>query len=132
MAASYATLADYELRYGETNSPERLAALLGDATAFIDSYPGFAFRGDDILQAANLVRVCCAVVYRSLSAGDLAGVSSYSQGGVGYSASVTLSNPSGDFYLTASEKRSLGIGRGRIGATSPYCGEEVRRARQDA
>ena len=128
----FATVDDYVARYGEVDDPGRLAALLGDATAFIDSYPGFTFRGDDMLQAANLVRVCCSVVYRSLSAGDLAGVSSYSQGGVGYSASVTLSNPSGDFYLTASEKRSLGIGRGRIGATCPYSGEAVCRAREDA
>ena len=128
----FATIEDYEARYGEVEDRDRVETLLGDATAFIEAQPGFSYDAGDFTQAANLTRICCSVVYRSLSAGDLAGVSSYSQGGVGYSASVTLSNPSGDFYLTASEKRSLGIGRGRIGATCPYSGEAVCRAREDA
>lgn len=119
----FATVGDYEARYGEVDDPGRLAALLGDATAFIDSCPGFMFRCDDMLQAANLVRVACAVVHRSLSAGDLAGIQSYSEGAVGYTASVTPYNPSGDFYLTKAEKSSLGISGGRVGMTDPYgCG----------
>lgn len=125
----FATVDDYEARYGEVDDQGRLAALLGDATAFIDSYPGFTFRGDDMLQAANLVRVTCAVVHRSLSAGDLAGFNSYSEGGVGYTASVNVYNPSGDYYLTKAEKQALGIHGSTVGtigaAIHAPCGEVV-------
>lgn len=126
-AASYATVADYEARYGEVDDTERVSTLLSDATAFVDAQAGFRFDPSDRVQQANLVRVVCAVVYRSMSAGDLAGVSSYSQGAVGYTASVSVYNPSGDFYLTKAEKQALGI-RGSVVGTIPAaihapCGE---------
>ena len=116
----FATVEDYEARYGEVEDRDRVETLLGDATAFIEAQPGFRYDAGDFMQAANLTRICCAVVYRSLEAGDLAGLSSYSQGAVGYTSSVSIYNPSGDFYLTKNEKRILGIGRGRIGQTWPY------------
>ena len=120
---AFATVDDYQARYGEVDDAKRLALLLDDATAFISSQSGFARDPDDSTQAANLVRVACAVVHRSLSAGDLAGIQSYSEGAVGYTASVTPYNPSGDFYLTKAERRSLGISGGRVGVTDPYgCG----------
>ena len=119
----FATVDDYQARYGEVDDAKRLALLLDDATAFISSQPGFVRNPDDSTQVANLVRVACAVVHRSLSAGDLAGIQSYSEGAVGYTASVTPYNPSGDFYLTKAERRSLGISGGRVGMTDPYgCG----------
>ena len=119
----FATVDDYQARYGEMDDARRLALLLDDATAFIASQPGFVRNPDDSTRAANLVRVACAVVHRSLSAGDLAGIQSYSEGAVGYTASVTPYNPSGDFYLTKAERRSLGISGGRVGMTDPYgCG----------
>lgn len=117
---AFATVEDYEARYGESDDPERVETLLGDAAAFIASQPGFERRVDDEVQAANLVRVTCAVVNRSLSAGDLAGFSQFSQTAGSYNASVSLSNPSGDFYLTKAEKAALGIGGARIGQTNPY------------
>lgn len=120
----FATVEQYEARYGEVGDRQQVETLLGDASAFIAAQPGFRpLSSDDDgydLQQANLVRVTCAVVHRSLSAGDLAGLSSYSEGGVGYTASVSVSNPSGDFYLTKAEKRVLGIGGGRVGQTWPY------------
>lgn len=116
----FATVEDYEARYGEADDSERVETLLGDATAFIASQPGFERREGDEAQAANLVRIACAVVNRSLSAGDLAGFSQFSQTAGSYNASVSLSNPSGDFYLTKAEKASLGIGEARIGQTNPY------------
>ena len=120
----FATVKDYEERYGDVDDPEQVETLLGDATAFIAAQPGFRPLPSDEdgydLQQANLVRVTCAVVHRSLSAGDFAGLSSYSEGGVGYTASVSVSNPAGDFYLTKAEKQALGIGGGRVGQTWPY------------
>lgn len=121
---AFATVSDYESRYGEVDDSEQVETLLGDASAFIAAQPGFRLLPEDCdgcaLQQANLVRVACAVVHRSLLSGDLAGLNSYSEGGVGYTASVNVYNPSGDFYLTKAEMRALGVGGGRIGQTNPY------------
>lgn len=118
---SFATVQDYEDRYGDVEDTAQLGVLLSDASAYIAAQPGFRLLGLDDdgydLQQANLVRVTCSVVHRSLSAGDLAGLSSYSEGGVGYTASVSVANPSEDFYLTKSDKAALGIGAGRVGST---------------
>lgn len=118
--AAYATLDDYEARYGETDQPERVTVLLDDASALIDSQPGFSYDPTDITQAANLKRVTCSVAHRSMTSGDLDGVTQYQQSAVGYSAQLTYANPSGDLYITSQEKRSLGLGAGRVGQTDPY------------
>ena len=119
----FATIEDYEARYGEAEDPDRISVLLGDASAFIESQPGFVLNPDSEVQALALTIVTCSLVHRSLSAGAWAGLSNVSQGGDGYTASATVYNPSGDFYLTKQEKRLLGVGTGRIGMTDPYgCG----------
>lgn len=120
MAISYATVEDYEARYGEVNDRNRVETLLQDASAFIDSQPGLSVDPSDQTQAANLTRVCCAVVHRSLVSGPYAGLSSVSQSAVGISASASVYNPGEDFYLTKADRRSLGIGTGRVGMTDPY------------
>lgn len=116
----FATIDDYEARYGDVADAAQVETLLGDATAFIIGTPGFHLVPDDgcghEAQQANLKRVCCAIVRRSLTAGDWAGFSSVSQGADGYSASLSLANPTEDFYLTKAEKRVLGIFGSRIGA----------------
>lgn len=123
MACQFATVDDYIARYGEPDDPDRVAVLLGDASAFIASQPGFPEGEPSELLSLSLTVVTCSVVHRSLSAGKFAGLSNVSQGGDGYTASATVYNPSGDFYLTKQEKRLLGVGTGRIGMTDPYgCG----------
>ena len=116
----FATVDDYESRYGEVDDPNRVTLLLGDASAFIAAQPGFILNPDSEVQALALTVVTCSLVHRSQSAGAWAGLSNVSQGGDGYTASATVYNPSGDFYLTKQEKRLLGIGGGRIGMTDPY------------
>lgn len=119
----FATVEDYEARYGEVDDDKRISTLLSDASAFVASQPGFAVREGDDLQAAALTVVTCSLVYRKVTAGDYAGLSSVSQGGGGYTASVSVYNPSGDFFLTKQERRMLGIGGGRVGMTDPYGGD---------
>lgn len=119
----FATLEDYEARYGKPEDAARAETLLADASAFIASQPGFAVRGGDDLQAAALTAVTCALVNRKMLAGAYAGFSNVSQGAGGYTASAAVYNPSGDFYLTKQERRMLGLGGGRIGQTNPYGGD---------
>lgn len=116
----FATVDDYIARYGEPEDPTRVAVLLGDASAFIASQPGFPEGEPSELLSLSLAVVTCSVVHRSLSAGAWSGFSSVSQGAGGQTASVTLSNPSGDFYLTKQERRMLGLGGGRVGQTDPF------------
>lgn len=115
----FATVADYEARYGEVEDEKRLSALLSDASLFLASQRGLVIDPDDSMQAALLTAVTCAMVHRSMMAGSYAGLSSVSQGAGGYTASVGVYNPSGDFYLTKGEKQALGISGARIGSVAP-------------
>ena len=112
----FATVDDYRARYTDDVDDARLEVLLGDASVYISSYPGFSLRDGDGLQAENLRRVACSVVHRAIPADGLAGLQSYSESAVGISASATPYNPSGDFWLTKAERRSLGIFGGGIGS----------------
>jgi len=120
----FATVDDYESRYGDVGDVDQLDVLLADASAYIMAQPGLCLLIEDDpgygLQRANLTRVTCSVVHRALSAGDLAGYTNYSQSAVGYSASVSVANPTEDFYLTKADKTALGLSGGRVGQTWPY------------
>ena len=102
---------------------ERAQVLLERASALIASLletSGIDFQDPREPFATNLVSVTCNVARRALSAGiDTPPASQYTQSAVGYSETYSFSNPHGDLYLTANEKRSLGIGRGRIRSIPP-------------
>lgn len=116
----FATVGDYTARYGPVDDEKRLATMLSDASSFLASQRGLAVDPGDELQASLLTAVTCAMVHRSMVAGSYAGLSNVSQGAGGYTASATVYNPGGDFYLTKGERSALGIGAGRIGQTDPY------------
>lgn len=121
----FATVEDYEARYGEAKDEKRLSIALADASAFIASEmsrAGVAINPDDETQSAALTYVTCLVVNRVERSGMYAGLSSVSQGAGGYTASVSVYNPGGGFRLYAEERRMLGIGGGRVGMTDPYGG----------
>ena len=115
----FATVADYEARYGKVEDEERISKLLQDATNIIASQPGFCDKNRDETWWGVLETVACAMVHRSMMAGSYAGLSSVSQGAGGYTASVGVYNPGGDLYLTRNERRALGIGGARIGSVAP-------------
>ena len=115
----FATVADYEARYGEVEDEARVSALLQDATNIIASQPGFCDKDRDETWWGVLETVACAMVHRSMMAGSYAGLSSVSQGAGGYTASVGVYNPGGDLYLTRNERKALGIGGARIGLVAP-------------
>ena len=115
----FATVEDYEARYGGVEDEKRLETLLSDASLFLASQRGLVIDPDDSTQAALLTAVTCAMVHRSMMAGSYAGLSNVSQGAGGYTASVAVYNPGGDLYLTRNERRALGIGGARIGSVAP-------------
>lgn len=115
----FATVDDYEARYGKVEDETRVTALLQDATNIIASQPGFCDKDRDETWWGVLETVTCAMVHRSMMAGSYAGLSNVSQGAGGYTASVSVYNPGGDLYLTHNERRALGIGGARIGFAAP-------------
>ena len=119
---SFVEVEDYESRYGEVDDPERVSALLQDATNIIASQPGFRLRENDETFWGVLQSVTCAMVKRSMMAGAYSGLSSVSQSAGGYAASVGVYNPGGDLFLTDNERRALGLDGGRVGMSDPWGG----------
>jgi hypothetical protein len=118
---AFATVGDLESRWRVMDPSEkaRASVLLMDAAAIISAaleQSGVKIAEDNETQAANLVRVSCAMVQRAMAQGD--GEQEHAWGG-----NLVL-NPSGDLYLSKADKRSLGIGRMRIGFASPFGGAE--------
>ena len=112
---AFATVKDLEDRWRAMDPSEksRASILLVDAAAIIKSaldQSRIAVKEDDETQAANLVRVSCAMVQRAMAQGD--GEQEHAWGG------NLVVNPSGDLYLSKSDRRSLGIGGARIGVLS--------------
>lgn len=110
----FATFDDYAARYDAApEDMDRIGVLLDDASAIVSASmpPGSDF---DAL-APLLTSTVCAMVNRAFVASGMAGVSNYSEGAAGITASVTYANPSGDLYMTATEKAALGIGGGFVG-----------------
>lgn len=119
---AYATLADLEARYGPVVDQRRATVLLDDAATMLDGL--VAVDTSDAHQMDALKMVSCAMVNRSLlaSSSDSFGVSqaSYTMGP--FTESATYANPSGDMYLTASERRLLGVGSVTIESIRPVIG----------
>lgn len=112
---AFATVNDLESRWRTMDSSERdrAAVLLVDAAAIIKAAMDRScvkIDAKDETQAANLVRVSCAMVQRAMAQGD--GEQQHAWGG------NIVANPSGDLYLSKADKRSLGIGVARIGIFS--------------
>ena len=108
-----ATLTDYEARHGPAEDPERVSALLGDATAYILAQGARPDPSDEVM-AANLARVCCSVAARALSAGGYAGLESVSQStsrGRSAARSASAAAPSG--------RSSRKLGGGEDGSDHP-------------
>ena len=124
----FATLEDYKKRYGET--PERAETLLEDASALLVSdfmrYHGKPYeKGLNVCFDANACAVVCAIVSRALSIpAGLEGTSQYTKTAGPYSTTLTYKNPTGDLYITRSERTRLGLSGIRIGSIQPMEREE--------
>lgn len=121
---AYATFEDLQARSPELLDETRAQALLDDASAMIYSLAssvGVAFDASDEQAAALLRKACCASVLRALSSCG-ASVSSSTETVGPFSQTYSYANPSGDLYLTASEKKELGISRQVVGSLRPVIG----------
>ena len=114
---AYADASDLEVRWRTltTDEQERAEALLDDASAMLDAY--VTVDETDEQQMKLLKIVVCNMVERAMSTGgDIFGVTQQSMTAGPYAQTFNYANPTGDLYITKSEKRVLGIsgtGKGR-------------------
>lgn len=123
MAAPFATRTDYTARGYDASKFETAAVLdmrLAAASRLVRAQcpcVDDALAADPpTLDAALVADVVCAMVLRSVPADSLAGLETEQTTMGPFSQSRRPSNPFGDFYLTKSEKRSLGCGGQRAGS----------------
>lgn len=91
---------------------------LSFASAAISSMLGGRSVDPDLLRG-----VTCRVVARMLQSTELGGVTQESWTASPYGGSVSYANPTGDIYLTAFERRLLGIDGGDMSAAWVLPGE---------
>ena len=109
------TSGDLEARWRPLTSEEKTRArqLIDDAGYMIRDECPRAAQADE----HTIRRIVCAMVKRAMSAPfgneGLVGASQASMTAGPFTQSVTVSNPSGDLYLTKREKVLLNGGRGR-------------------
>lgn len=114
----FATLKDLEARFRILDPQEaaRAPQLLHDASVLMAvemKRTGVEIDEEDELQADNLKRICCDIVRRAMCKGVDETTDTYAFGG------NLVATASGDVYLTAAERRSLGaFGSGRVGFLS--------------
>lgn len=114
---AYADVSDLKVRWRTLTDDEqaRAEALLDDASAMLDAY--VTVDETDEQQMKLLKIVVCNMVERAMSmGGDIFGVTQQSMTAGPYAQTFNYANPTGDLYITKSEKRLLGIsgtGKGR-------------------
>lgn len=118
---AYATVDDLEARWHalEGDEADRAEVLLEDAAAMLDAL--VEVDPEDEKQANLLKIVSCSMVTRAMlsAESDAYGVSQLDYGMGPFSQAAHFANPNGDLYLTAQEKRLLGIGSGYIMGVRP-------------
>lgn len=117
MPEPLATHADYAAR-GYANPYDTTAILdqrLAGASRFVRAPNRAPLIDDQILEGVidpELVKdVICAMVARA-APNEMTGFTQFNEGAGPFQQGGTVANPSGDFYLTKQEKKSLGIGGG--------------------
>lgn len=115
---SYATLTDYELRYGDVKADDepRIETLLSDATSMILANGGDSEPQEEFKNAYTLV--CCAMAHRVVTspAWAVGGVTQHTQTAGSFSESYSFGNPNGDLFLTKNERKTLGLSSQKLGS----------------
>lgn len=128
---TFATISDYEKRYGEVSESEktRTETILQDASDMLlgtyEEYYGAKYElGLHPLFDNSACAVTCAVAHRSISVPvGFEGANQFSRTAGSYNASVTFSNPTGDLYLTKTDMKRLGLSGQVIATIMPIVNE---------
>ena len=131
MSEEFATLADYELRYGAVadGDGDKVSALLSDASdmllAAYESRWGEYRQGEHAAFDRAACAVACSIVSRAANVPlGLAGASQYSQTAGSYNASVTFANPTAELWVGKADLKRLGLAGCRIGSIDAMTGAD--------
>lgn len=118
MVYAFATIEDYEARWGKVDEGREaiVCAALDDAGLILRSYVDAEGASQELVDKLRLVSL--NMVKRAMATYD-GGVygASQTEATMGpFNQSVQWANPSGDMYITSSEKDLLGIGSSWIAA----------------
>ncbi len=119
VALPFATAEDLAERWRPLSDAEkpRADALLSDASYALAALMPEGWEGDPSVTADLLRMVCCNVVKREMQPNplgvDAPAMSQVSQTAGSFSVNATLANPTGDIYLTDTEKKLLHVGEAR-------------------
>ena len=114
---------DYVSAYGEVADTNRLNMLLYRATVMLVGW-GYEPNAENEKLTEIAKTVVCNMVNRVLSSdptGDGVAIKQLTQSATPYSVSYTLANPNQDMYITAAERRALGLGRIKVSQIRPGC-----------
>lgn len=114
---TFASIKDYEDRYGDVSDTITLSEVLQDATRLIQASLKASGIDPSEADAGSLMQVCRTMAYRSMGdePGTPFGATQFTQAAGEFTESYSFRNPYGEVYLTKAEKKLLGIGRARIG-----------------
>ena len=131
MIAPFATLADYESRYGEVAEGDggRVEALLSDASDMLltayESRWGAYKEGEHAAFDRSARSVACSIVSRAVNTPlGLAGATQLSQTAGSYNSSVTFANPTAELWVGKSDLKRLGLAGTRIGSIDAMTGAD--------
>lgn len=114
--ALYCSVEQYKARYEDEIDDGDLQEVLDDACAFVrDELTRAGLPVDGVDGADTRMRVVRTVAHRMVAQLEDVpeGVSQFSLGTGEYTRSISVPNPYGEAYLTASERERLGIGGSR-------------------
>lgn len=124
----YATVEDLEERWRTLSPAEQGTAKtkLNDASVLVaveGRRSGVEIDASDELANETAKAVVCEMVKRAMVApADQVPMQSNNVTVGPFSEQFTYANPTGDLYMTSSEKRRLGFGRSRVGTMLPRIG----------
>ncbi|MBQ3282887.1 MAG: hypothetical protein IJI35_04410 [Kiritimatiellae bacterium] len=129
---AFASTSQYRAKYATEMADEALAEWLADATDVMRGEldaSGIDYSEPSEGFEETLMRICRDVAHRAIGEDDDVdfaipyGATQVNMTGGSYSRGFSFGNPYDDLFLTATEKRRLGIGAERACVLSPYGGE---------
>lgn len=118
----FADADDLAARWRPLSTTEQALAttLLGDASQMILDEDRRGVLTALTEPTLTLVRIVCAMTKRAMLAADRGGAAQTQQSAGPFAVATTYSNPAGDLYLTAAERRALGFSFQRAGSVAMW------------
>ena len=112
----FATVGQYEARYGDVDDQDILQEILMEATREIFAArdrAGIDYQEPNETYSDRLMQACRSMAFRAMGQADAElpyGVTQFSEGAGDFSSSLSFRNPYGEVYISKAERHLLGLG----------------------